>query len=79
MVQLSASLEQTHETQLAQHYDVLGFRRIIARYNVLTMLYEIGTWGQINSGYLRRRSGRKLVENLRRRTVTLVPFHESAP
>ena len=42
MVQLSATMEQTHETQLVQLYDVLGFRRVIARYNVLSTLHEIG-------------------------------------
>ena len=36
MVQLSATMEQTRETQLAQLYDVLGFRRVIARYDALT-------------------------------------------
>ena len=35
MVQLSATMEQTHETQLAQLYDVLGLRRVIALYDVL--------------------------------------------
>ena len=42
MVQLSATMEQTHETQLAQLYDVLGFRRIIARYDVLSTRHETG-------------------------------------
>ena len=48
MVQLSATMEPTHETQLAQLYNVLGFRRVIARYDVLSMLHEAGpsteTW-----------------------------------
>ena len=30
MVQLSATMEQTHETQLVSLYDVLDFRRVIA-------------------------------------------------
>ena len=38
MVQLSATMEQTHETQLAQLYDVLGFRR----YDIVIRLYETG-------------------------------------
>ena len=42
MVQLSATMEQTRETQLAQLYDVLGFRRVIARYDVLSTLHETG-------------------------------------
>ena len=42
MVQLSATMEQTRETQLAQLYDVLGFRRVIARYDVLSTLNETG-------------------------------------
>ena len=42
MVQLSATMEQTHETQLAQLYDVLDFRRVIAGYNVLSTLHETG-------------------------------------
>ena len=44
MVQLSATMEHTHETQLAQHYDVLGFRRVIACYDVLSTLHETGPW-----------------------------------
>ena len=43
MVQLSASMEQTHEMQLAQLYDVLGFRWVIARYDVLSTLHETGS------------------------------------
>ena len=35
-------MEQTHETQLAQFYDVLGFRRVIARYDVASTLHETG-------------------------------------
>ena len=42
MVQLSATMEQSHETQLAQLYDVLGFRRVIARYDVLRTPRETG-------------------------------------
>ena len=42
MVQLCATMEQTHETQLAQLYDVLGFRRVIARNYVLSTLHESG-------------------------------------
>ena len=42
MVQPSATMEQTHETQLAQLYDVLSFRRVIARYDVLSTLHETG-------------------------------------
>ena len=42
MVQLSATIEQTRETQLAQLYVVLGFRRVIARYDVLSTLHETG-------------------------------------
>ena len=42
MGQLSASMEQTRETQLAQLYDVLGFRRVIARNDVLSTLHETG-------------------------------------
>ena len=34
-------MEQTREAQLAQLYDVLGFRRVIARYDVV---YETGPW-----------------------------------
>ena len=44
MVQLSGTMEQTRETQLAQLYDVLGFRRVIARYDVLSTLHETGPW-----------------------------------
>ena len=44
MVQLSATMEQTHETQLAQLYDVLGFRQVFARYDVLSTLHETGPW-----------------------------------
>ena len=44
MVQLSATMEQTRETQLAQLYDVLGFRRVIARYDVLSTRHETGPW-----------------------------------
>ena len=44
MVQLSATTEQTHETQLAQLYDVLGFQRVIAHYDVLNTLHETGAW-----------------------------------
>ena len=40
MVQLRATMEQTREMQLAQVYDVLGFRRVIARYDVLSTLHE---------------------------------------
>ena len=39
MVQLSATMEQTHETQL-----VLDFRRVIARYDVVSSRYETGPW-----------------------------------
>ena len=39
MVQLSTTMEQTHETQLAQLYDVLGFRQVIACYDVLSTLH----------------------------------------
>ena len=42
MVQLSATMQQTRETPLAQLYDVLGFRRVIARYDVLSMRHETG-------------------------------------
>ena len=42
MVQLSATMEQTRETQQTQLYDVLGFRRVIARYDVLSTLHETG-------------------------------------
>ena len=42
MVQLSATMEQTRETQLAQLYDVLGFRRGIGCYDVLNKLHETG-------------------------------------
>ena len=42
MVQLSATMEQNREMQLAQLYDVLGFRRVIARYDVLSTLHETG-------------------------------------
>ena len=42
MVQLSATMEQTRETQLAQLYDVLGFRRVIASYYVLSTLHRTG-------------------------------------
>ena len=42
MVQLSATMEQTHETQLAQLYDILEFQRVIARYDVLSKLHETG-------------------------------------
>ena len=37
MVQLSATMEQTHETQL-------DFRRVIARYDVVSSCYETGPW-----------------------------------
>ena len=42
MVQLSATMEQTHETQLMLLYDVLDFRRVIARYDVVRSRYETG-------------------------------------
>ena len=42
MLQLSANMEQTHETELAQLCDVLGFRRVTARYDVLSTLHETG-------------------------------------
>ena len=42
MVQLSATMEQTREMQLAQLYDVLGLRLVIARYDVLCKLHETG-------------------------------------
>ena len=42
MVQVSATMEQTHETQLAQLYDVLGFQRVITRYDVVRTLHETG-------------------------------------
>ena len=42
MVQLSATKKQTRETQLAQLYDVLGLRRVIARYDVVSTLHETG-------------------------------------
>ena len=45
MVQLNATMEQTRETQLTQLYDVLGFRRVIARYDVLNTLHETGARG----------------------------------
>ena len=44
MVQLSATMEQIHETQLVQLYDVLDFQRVIACYNVLSALHETGPW-----------------------------------
>ena len=48
-MQLSATMEQTHETQLAQLYDLLGFRRVIARYDVLkgnvTKVNGLIIWG----------------------------------
>ena len=44
MVQLSATMELTHETQLAQLYDVIGFRRVIAHYDVVSSRYETGPW-----------------------------------
>ena len=37
-------MEQTREMQLAQLYDVLDFRRVIARYDVVSMFYETGPW-----------------------------------
>ena len=48
MVQLSATMEETRETQLAQLYDVLGFRRVIARYDVLSTLHETGPMNLFN-------------------------------
>ena len=42
MVQLSATMEQTQEVQLAQLYNVLGFRLVIVRYDVLSTLHETG-------------------------------------
>ena len=42
MVQLSATMAQTHEMRLAQLNDVLGFRQVIARYNVISTLHETG-------------------------------------
>ena len=42
MVQLNATMEQTLEMQLAQLYNVLDFRRVIARNYVLSMLHETG-------------------------------------
>ena len=33
-------MEQTREMQLAQLYDILGFRRVIAHYDVVSRLYE---------------------------------------
>ena len=35
-------MEQTRETQLAQLYDVLGFRRVITRYDVVSRVCETG-------------------------------------
>ena len=29
---------QTHETQLARLYNVLGFQRVIARYNIIIII-----------------------------------------
>ena len=52
MVQLSTTMEQTRETQLAQLYDVLGFRRVIARYDVLSTLHETGQLASSDSGDL---------------------------
>ena len=31
--------------QLAQLYNVLGFRQVIARYDILSTLHETGPWG----------------------------------
>ena len=42
MVRLSATMEQTHEIQLAQLYNILGFRRVIALYDVVSTLQETG-------------------------------------
>ena len=39
---LNATTEQTRETQLVSLYDALGFQRVIARYNVVSRLYETG-------------------------------------
>ena len=45
MVQLSATIEQTHETQLAQLYDVLYIQQITARLEAnLHMLIYIETY-----------------------------------
>ena len=38
-------MEQTCETQLAQLYNMLGFRQVIARYDILSTLHETGPWG----------------------------------
>ena len=37
-------MEQTHETQLAELYNAVGFRRVIARYDVSSTLHETGPW-----------------------------------
>ena len=50
MVQLNATMEQTNEKQLAQLNDVLGFRRVIARYNVLSTIHETGPRTVTHSG-----------------------------
>ena len=44
MVQLSATMEQTHETQQVQLYDVLGLRLVNARYDDVSPLHETGPW-----------------------------------
>ena len=35
-------MEQTHETQLVYLYDVLGFRWVIAHYDILSTLHKTG-------------------------------------
>ena len=35
-------MDHIRETQLAQLYDVFGFQRVIARYDVLSTLHETG-------------------------------------
>ena len=42
-------MEQTHETQLAQLYDVIGFRRVIACYDVLITLHETAPWAVLRA------------------------------
>ena len=57
IVQLNATMEQTCETQLANLYVVLSLRRVIARYDVLSMLHDTRPCTNYNNAF------RKLYSN----------------
>ena len=63
MVQLSATMEQTHETQL---YDMLGFPWVIVHYDVLSTIHETGprTVGNMSDNNMFRMSDVRKVKKL---------------